>query len=301
MDNPSYLKLYNEAKLSVRINKALEIISNCKLCPHKCEVDRTQGEKGICESDSRIKIASYGPHFGEEKPLVGHKGSGTIFFSNCNLKCIYCQNYEISHYGKGHYVTPERLADIMINLQEKGCHNINLVTPTHMVYGILKSLKIACKKGLNIPLVYNSGGYESIETLNLLDGIIDIYMPDIKYGDSKKAEKYSNAPDYFKIVKKAIIEMYQQVGNLKTRNGIAKKGLIIRHLVLPKNISGSKGVIDFIVHEVSRDTFFNLMDQYYPSYKADQDDKLNKRIDYDRFNKLINYAQQRGLDMNRYK
>lgn len=298
MDNPSYLKLYNEAELSLRINKTREIISSCQLCPHKCEVDRTQGEKGICESNSRIKIASYGPHFGEEKPLVGHKGSGTIFFSNCNLKCIYCQNYEISHYGKGRYVTAERLAEIMMKLQQKGCHNINLVTPTHMVYGILKSLKIACEKGLNIPLVYNSGGYESVEILNLLDGIIDIYMPDIKYGDSKKAAKYSNAPNYFDVVKKAILEMHRQVGNLKTKNGIAKKGLIIRHLVLPENISGSKDIIDFIAQKVSKNTFFNLMNQYYPSYEADQYDKLNKRIDYYRFKKLINYAQQKGLDMN---
>lgn len=298
MDNSSYLKLYNESKLSLRINKTREIIRNCQLCPHKCGVDRTQGEKGICESDSRIKIASYGPHFGEEKPLVGHKGSGTIFFSNCNLKCVYCQNYEISHYGKGRYITPERLAEIMISLQEKGCQNINLVTPTHMVYGILKALKIACKNGLNIPLVYNSGGYESIETLNLLDGIIDIYMPDIKYADSKKAEKYSNAPNYFEIVRKAILEMFQQVGVLTTKYGIAQKGLIIRHLVLPENISGSKGIIDFIAQEVSKNTFLNLMDQYYPTYKADQYDKLNKRIDYYRFKKLINYAQKRGLDMN---
>lgn len=298
MDHPSYLKLYNESKLSLRINKALEIISGCQLCPHKCGVDRTQGEKGICESDSRIKIASYGPHFGEEKPLVGHNGSGSIFFSNCNLQCVYCQNYEISHYGNGHHITPEQLAEIMINLQEKGCHNINLVTPTHMIYGILKSLKIACKNGLNIPLVYNSGGYESIETLNLLNGIIDIYMPDIKYSDSKKAEKYSNAPNYFEIIRKTILEMYRQVGDLKTKNGIAIKGLIIRHLVLPENISGSKGIIDFIAQEVSKETFFNLMDQYYPSYNADQYDKLSKKIDYNRFKRLINYAQQRGLDMN---
>lgn len=295
---PSYLNLYEESKLSQRINKIRYIISDCQLCPHKCEVDRTEGEKGICESDSRIKIASFGPHYGEEKPLVGDKGSGTIFFSNCNLECVYCQNYEISHYGNGRFVTPERLAEIMINLQKKGCHNINLVTPTHMVYGILKALKIAIQKGLDIPLVYNSGGYESISTLKLLDGIIDIYMPDIKYGDSKKAKKYSNAPNYFETAKKAILEMHRQVGDLKTGNGIAVKGLIIRHLVLPNNISDSEKVIDFIAQKVSKYTFFNLMEQYYSSFKVDQYDKLNKKIDYTRFKRLINYAQQQGLDMN---
>lgn len=298
MVKPSYLKLQAESKLFQKINKAWDMIKNCHLCPQKCGVDRTEGEKGICESDSRIKIASYGPHYGEEKPLVGNKGSGTIFFSNCNLQCVYCQNNEISHYGNGRIVTPERLAEIMINLQNRGCQNINLVTPTHMVYGILKSLRIACKRGLNIPLVYNTGGYESIKTLNLLEGVIDIYMPDIKYGDSKKAEKYTNAPKYFETTKKAILEMHRQVGDLKTSNEIAVEGLIIRHLVLPENISDSKKVIDFIAKEVSKNTFFNLMDQYYPSFKADQYDKLNKKIDYYKFEKLINYSQQQGLNMN---
>ncbi len=292
---PSYIKLHKEGIIKKRVKELRELLKNCHLCPHHCEVNRIKGETGICNSDSRLKIASYGPHYGEEAPLVGNKGSGTIFFSNCSLKCVYCQNYEISQKGIGNYVKPAELAEIMLNLQERGCHNINFVTPTHMVYGIIKAVDIAAEKGLEIPLVYNTGGYDSVNTLKLLDGIIDIYMPDVKYASNKKAEKYSNAPNYYDIIKEVLKEMYNQVGDLKIENGIAKKGLLVRHLVLPADIAGTKEIINFLVNNISTNTYLNLMEQYYPSFQADNYPELNKRIDYRNYNELLKFAKEQGL------
>jgi putative pyruvate formate lyase activating enzyme len=295
MQEPSYLKLLQEGEIKKRIAKLKEIIRDCHLCPHNCKVNRLKGKTGVCKSDSRLKVASYGPHFGEEAPLVGTKGSGTIFFSNCSLECVYCQNYDISQKGHGQYMSPKEVADIMLNLQKRGCHNINFVTPTHMVYGIMKAVDKAIEQGLKIPLVYNTGGYDSVKTLKLLDGIIDIYMPDIKYADNKLAQKYSNAPDYFDIVKKAVTEMQKQVNDLEIVDGIAKKGLLVRHLVLPENISGTEKIIDFITNNISENTYFNLMKQYYPSYKADKYTKLNQKINNRKYQLLKSYANQKGL------
>lgn len=292
---PSYIKLHKQGIIKERIKKLKDILENCHLCPHHCEVNRIKGETGLCNSDSRIKIASYGPHYGEEAPLVGSKGSGTIFFSNCSLKCVYCQNYEISQKGLGNYIKPEELAEIMLNLQKRGCHNINFVTPTHMVYGIIKAVDIALEKSLEIPLVYNTGGYDSVNTLKLMEGIIDIYMPDVKYASNKKAEKYSNVPNYYDIIKDALIEMHKQVGDLQIKNGLAEKGLLVRHLVLPDHIAGTKDIIDFLVNSISVNTYLNLMKQYYPSFQVDKYPELNKRIDYSQYNKLLKYAKTRGL------
>jgi putative pyruvate formate lyase activating enzyme len=298
MQEPSYLKLHQEGEIKKRIAKLKEIIRDCHLCPHNCKVNRLKGKTGVCKSDSRLKVASYGPHFGEEAPLVGTKGSGTIFFSNCSLECVYCQNYDISQKGHGQYMSPKEVADIMLNLQKRGCHNINFVTPTHMVYGIMKAVDKAIEQGLKIPLVYNTGGYDSVKTLKLLDGIIDIYMPDIKYADNKLAQKYSNAPDYFDIVKKAVTEMQKQVNDLEIVDGIAKKGLLVRHLVLPENISGTEKIIDFITNNISENTYFNLMKQYYPSYKADKYTKLNQKINNRKYQLLKSYANQKGLRLD---
>ena len=298
MQEPSYLKLHREGEIKKRIAKLKEIIKDCHLCPHNCKVNRLKGETGVCKSDSRLKVASYGPHFGEEAPLVGTKGSGTIFFSNCSLQCVYCQNHDISQKGHGQYLDPKEVADIMLNLQKRGCHNINFVTPTHMVYGIIKAVDKAIEQGLRIPLVYNTGGYDSVKTLKLLDGIIDIYMPDIKYADNKLAKKYSNAPDYFNIVKKAVTEIHKQVNDLEIVDGIAKKGLLARHLVLPENISGTEKIIDFIADNISKNTYFNLMKQYYPSYKADKYTKLNQRVNNRKYQLLRSYANQKGLRLD---
>lgn len=294
---PSYRKLHKKGVIKNRIENIGEILKNCNLCPQNCQVNRLNGEMGACNSDYRIKIASFGPHYGEENVLVGNKGSGTIFFSNCNLKCAYCQNFEISQYGQGYYIKPEKLAEIMMQLQNRGCHNINLVTPTHMLYGILQALEIACEAGLNLPLVYNSGGYENVTTLKLLEGIVDIYMPDIKYADNNSAREYSFADNYYDIAKKAVLEMHRQVGDLKTLNKIAESGLIIRHLVLPEDIAKTEKIIDFIAKKISTNTFFNLMDQYYPYYNADKVDKLNQKVDYKNFLDLLRYAKEKGLRM----
>ncbi|MBU4310950.1 radical SAM protein, partial [bacterium] len=243
---PSYLKL-KKGELKKRTKKAYEILEECRLCPRECGVNRIKREKGFCKSGVLPIVSSFGPHFGEEPPLVGTHGSGTIFLTWCNLCCIYCQNYTISHLGEGREISLEEFASQMLSLQRRGCHNINFVTPTHFVPQILAALEIATEKGLNVPLVYNTGGYDQIETLKLLDGAFDIYMPDIKYSDSGIAEKYSSgASDYPEVVKKALREMHRQVGDLLIENGIAQRGLLIRHLVLPNNLAGTKETMHFI-------------------------------------------------------
>ena len=241
-------------------------------------------------------VSAYHPHFGEEKVLVGEKGSGACFLCSCNLACVYCQNYEISQLRIGKEVSFEKLAEIMMELQSRGCHNINLVTPTPQIPQIVKALSIAIEKGLKLPLVYNTNAYDSVETLKLLDGIIDIYMPDIKYSDDKNALKYSNAPHYFKIMKAAIKEMHRQVGDLiLDEEGIAVKGLLIRHLVLPNNLAGTEKIIKFIAKEISPNSFVNIMDQYYPCFRADQYLKLSRRITQEEYSQAINLAKKAGL------
>jgi len=262
---PGYLKLYQDEKLSRRIEALWAKLESCDICPHKCGVNRLKDEKGICKTGEKAKVSSFGPHFGEESPLVGRYGSGTIFFTNCNLSCIFCQNYDISHLGEGYEVNEERIAELMLSLQNMGCHNINFVTPTHMVPQIVKALLFAIERGLDIPLVYNTGGYDSVDTLKLLDGIFDIYMPDLKYSEDKIAQRYCSAKDYSQVVKQAIKEMHQQVGDLvMDERGIALRGLLIRHLILPDDLAGTYQAMKFIAEKISKNTYLNLMDQYRP-------------------------------------
>ncbi|HHU69584.1 MAG TPA: radical SAM protein [Thermoanaerobacterales bacterium] len=291
-----YLTLYKNNELSKRTQLAKEHLTNCYLCPHECGINRKE-ELGFCRSPDKVIVASYGPHFGEESVLVGSNGSGTIFFGFCNMRCVFCQNCEISQGGEGQIISNEKLAGIMLNLQEKyNCHNINLVTPTHFIPNILEALSIAAKNGLKLPLVYNCGGYERLETLKLLDGIIDIYMPDFKYSSDERGVKYSKVKDYPEKVKAALIEMDRQVGGLKTdKRGIAYRGLIIRHLVMPGGLNDTKEILKFIKDELSEDCLVNLMDQYSPAFKAFEYKEISMPLSYFEFEKAKNFAKKLGL------
>lgn len=288
--------LYLRRDLSVRIEQAREILEDCRFCPRYCHVNRLAGEVGQCGAGARVVVSSYGPHFGEEAPLVGNSGSGTIFFTNCNLKCIFCQNYNISQLGEGREVTKEELATVMLSLQARGCHNINLVSPTHVVHQILEALELAITGGLTIPLVYNCGGYESVDTLKLLEGIVDIYMPDMKYADDEIAREYSGVEDYASMSKAAVKEMHRQVGDLQiNKQGIAVRGLLVRHLVLPHRLAGTAEVVHFLAEEISRDTYLNVMAQYRPCHKASQFPLINRPITGEEFQEAVDLAQQHGL------
>jgi len=283
-------------ELSERLEMALEILSNCELCPRKCHVNRLKSDKGFCKTGRNAAVSSYGPHFGEEKVLVGRFGSGTIFFTHCNMACVFCQNYDISQLGKGNEVSAQELADIMLELQRTGCHNINLVSPTHCVAQMLEALLIAFEEGLKIPIVYNTGGYDSVDTLKLLDGIVNIYMPDIKYGDDETGNRYSQVPDYFTVAKKAVKEMHRQVGDLKTDDsGIAVKGLLARHLVLPGDLADTEKVMEFLATEISTETFVNIMDQYRPLYMAGQYPEFSRSINRAEFQRAVKIAQRYGI------
>jgi len=296
MSEPSYLRLYREGKLKDRIDKATELLRNCRLCPRECGVNRLSGETGFCQTGRRAKVASYNAHFGEESPLVGRSGSGTIFFSSCNLLCSFCQNYDISHLAEGVEVEPQQLAKMMTHLAGSGCHNINFVTPTHVVPQILEGLYLAVEHGLDVPLVYNTGGYDSVETLKILDGIFDIYMPDFKFWDQKWAEKFCNAPDYREKAADAIREMHRQVGDLEmNEGGIAIKGLLVRHLVMPNNAANTEEVMKFLADEISVNTYVNVMDQYRPCYRAKDDSIINRRITAEEFEAAIDSAGKAGL------
>jgi len=293
---PRYLNI-KEEEFDRRIEKVYKLLSPCEICPRKCMANRLEEGKGFCRSGEEVIVSSYNAHFGEEPPLVGNFGSGTIFFTNCNLKCVYCQNYPISQLGNGNKVSLLELAKIMLALQKRKCHNINLVTPTHFVPQILKSLKSAIKMGLRIPIVYNTSGYESVKTLKLLDGIIDIYLPDARYADNKIAQKYSSAPNYFEIMKKALKEMYRQVGDLVTdKIGITRSGLIVRHLVLPENLSGTKKIMRFIAREISPHTYISLMAQYFPAYQAEQFPLLSRRINREEYREALQAFKEEGLE-----
>ena len=266
------------------------------MCPRRCGVNRLAGESGECQVTTEVIVSSYGPHFGEEAPLVGRHGSGTIFFTYCNLHCAFCQNYTISQLGEGSPVDREKLASMMLSLQSKGCHNINLVSPTHVVPYILEALELAAAKGLHLPLVYNSGGYDTIETLKLLDGVVDIYMPDMKYSDEKIAEQLSGIKDYPKVNKAAIKEMHRQVGDLQLdEQGIAQRGLLVRHLVLPNGLAGTEEVVRFLAKEVSANTYINIMAQYHPCHKAFDMPKLARPLLRQEFHEAIDLAHQKGL------
>jgi putative pyruvate formate lyase activating enzyme len=265
---PSYRGLHKSGKLAERADTAMQMLTCCEVCPRRCRVDRTTGEIGYCRAGYMPAVSSYNPHFGEEAPLVGLYGSGTIFFAHCNMRCVYCQNFEISQCKAGREVSFDDLACMMLSLQDRGCHNINLVSPSHYVPQILNGIAIAAEKGLDTPIVYNSGGYDCVESLRLLDGVVDIYMPDAKYGSDDVAQALSDAPDYVERMQEALREMQRQVGDLECEGRIARKGMIIRHLVLPDNLAGTDAVMHFIAEEISRDAYVNIMDQYHPMGKV---------------------------------
>ncbi|MDP2920402.1 MAG: radical SAM protein [Dehalococcoidia bacterium] len=272
------------------------MLAECRLCPRECRVNRLAGQTGKCQTADSAIVSSYGPHFGEETPLVGKGGSGTIFFTHCNLKCIYCQNYTISQLGEGEPASAEKIARIMLHLQESGCHNINFVSPTHVVPFILEALVSATAHGLTVPLVYNTGGYDSLETLHLLDGVIDIYMPDMKYTDTKVAEELSGIKNYPSINHAAVKEMHRQVGDLAIdERGIAQRGLLVRHLVLPGKLAGTEEVTRFLAEEVSPDTYLNIMAQYHPAHRAMDNTLLSRRVTHEEYREALDYARRHGM------
>jgi putative pyruvate formate lyase activating enzyme len=282
--------------LEQRIPQAMSLLESCVICPRECRVNRIQGEKGACRVANDIVVSTASLHFGEEPPISGRHGSGTVFFSSCNLRCLYCQNYTISQEEHGQVISPEELARQMLSLQKRGAHNINLVTPTHLGPQIMAALLQAYRQGLDIPLVYNCGGYESLEMLRLWEDIVDIYMPDMKYGEEDMSSKYSSAPDYPQANRRAVLEMYRQVGDLKMDpRGVAVKGLLIRHLVLPNGIAGSETILRFIAEEISTNTFVSLMSQYFPQYKADEFPELNRRITRQEYARVKEVMQKLGL------
>ena len=293
---PAYGKL-GEREVGRRAAALGEIYQACRLCPRQCGVNRTKGQTGVCGSTSIARVASWHAHYGEERPLVGRRGSGTIFFSHCNLLCGYCQNWQISHLGEGADATDARVAGMMLDLQEQGCHNINLVTPTHLVPNIINAVRIAMRRGLRLPLVYNCGGYEPVEVLRLLDGVVDIYLPDYKYMDGAAAAKYSSgAADYPEVCAAAITEMHRQVGRLTVdENGVALRGLIIRHLVLPENLAGTDRFVKWVAERLSPDTCVNIMAQYHPEYRAALYPEINRRITREEFARAVEWAREAGL------
>lgn len=292
---PSYLKI-SKQELQDRIDKAISILSKCTLCPRECKVNREKGEKGFCLTGRYAYVASYNLHFGEEDPLVGTGGSGTIFFAGCNLGCVFCQNYDISHTTKHSVeVSCFELASIMLDLQEKGAHNINFVTPTHVVPQILEALPYAIEGGLKLPLVYNTSAYDKIETLKLLEGIVDIYMPDAKFSNPIYSKRYCHAEDYPEVAREAIKEMHRQVGDLVIKDGIALRGLLVRHLLMPDDIAGTKKWLEFLAKEISLNTYLNIMDQYRPCGEAYKFPELEGFISYEQYQDAIKLAYSMGF------
>lgn len=283
-------------RIGERAARMAQRLSRCDICPRLCRVDRNAGQLGVCRTGRAAPVASYGPHFGEEAPLVGFSGSGTVFFSGCNLRCVFCQNFEISHLGEGDEAGAEKLAAIFLSVQKMGCHNLNLVTPTHVAPQILEALAIAAARGLSLPVVYNCGGYESVEVLRELEGIVDIYMPDLKFLETDRAERYCGAPDYPDAARAAVREMARQVGPLVLdRRGIAARGLLVRHLVMPDEASTTRKVIDFLADEIGEDTYLNLMDQYRPRGRALDFPEIGRRTSSTEWLEARDYALYRGL------
>jgi putative pyruvate formate lyase activating enzyme len=297
---PRYIKEKQQGGLLKKIKQSSALLASCTLCPRQCKVDRTKGELGYCATGEKAVVASFSAHFGEEPQLVGDKGSGTIFFSHCNLKCIFCQNYDISVTGMGQEVDDEKLASVMLYLQKIGCHNINLVTPSHVVPQILKALDIAVDNGLNIPLVYNCSGYESIDTLRILKNIIDIYMPDFKFWEPDISKIYCHARNYPQIARKAVREMYDQVGDLKVDTaGIARSGLLVRHLVMPGNLDGTYHILKFLKEKVSPRTHVNIMSQYHPMGDARRIKEISNPLTPEEFRKALHMAKKLNLKIIR--
>ena len=294
---PGYIALFNSGELECRANALEERLASCDICPRECHVNRLQNELGFCHSGHLPIVSAVCAHHGEEPVISGSRGSGTIFFSYCNLRCMFCQNYSISQLGQGRVATKGEIAKMMLALEERGCHNINLVTPTHVVPQILEALEIAVGLGLSIPLVYNCGGYESVETLELLDGIVDIYMPDMKYSNERNARRFSGVKDYPEANRAAVKEMHRQVGDLQIdERGVARRGLLIRHLVLPNGVAGTEGVVRFIAEEISRNTYLNVMAQYYPAHRAFKLPALSRPLRNEEFLEAVNIARGHGLE-----
>ncbi|MFH1718433.1 MAG: radical SAM protein [Planctomycetota bacterium] len=279
------------------VQRLWDCIDPCMLCPRRCKAHRSKDEAGFCGIGGKAVVSSIGPHFGEESVLVGRGGSGTIFFAGCNLGCVFCQNFDISHHRHGRETTIEQLALSMLELQDYGCVNINFVTPTHVIAAIVAAIELARKDGLTLPTVYNTGGYDSVETLRLLEGFMDIYMPDMKYSDSKVAEELSAAPDYPQVNRQAVKEMHRQVGDLREEKGLATRGLLVRHLVLPENLAGSFEIIDFLAEHISRRTTINVMDQYRPCCEAASHPKINRRPTSEEIQSVRRYAVKKGLNV----
>jgi putative pyruvate formate lyase activating enzyme len=294
---PAYEKLEREGKLAERVKLAYSIFEECQLCPRQCGANRLDGERGYCRAPARVVVYAAQPHFGEEISLVGQHGSGTIFFSNCNLRCVFCQNWPIALEGRGNEVDDKHLADMMLYLQGIGCHNINLVTPTHVMPNILNATRIAFNKGLRIPLVYNTSGYERVEILKILDGIVDIYLPDMKYTDADKAAKYmSGASDYPEVTEKAIIEMHRQVKeHLVDKRGIAIRGVMIRHLVMPNRVAGTKKFVKWVAKNLPKSTYVNIMSQYRVEYKAFDYPEICRGLTVEEYLEAMNWAEEYGL------
>ncbi len=294
---PAYLQLERNGQLALREIALHDILKKCQLCPRKCEIDRSAGEHKTCHGADKLRVHSTGPHYGEEKPLVGKRGSGTVFFSYCNLRCCFCQNWEIAHRGDGSDVGHRTLAAAMLELQRRGCHNVNLVTPTHMVPHIVSALRIAITQGLRLPLVYNTGGYDSVRTIELLDGIVDIYMPDFKFQSSQVAHRFcEEASDYPLAARTAIKEMHRQVGVLRTdTQGVAQRGLLFRHLFMPNNLAGTDRFVKWVARELSPDSYVNLMSQYRPEYLASTYPEIDRRLTPFEWNKAVGWAKSAGL------
>jgi putative pyruvate formate lyase activating enzyme len=293
---PAYLELLRSGELAERVKIAYERMSCCTLCAVACKVDRLSGELGVCRTPARARMSSYGPHLGEEDPLRGWRGSGTIFFARCNLRCQYCQNHDISQADSGELVEPEELAAVMLELQSYGCHNINFVSPSHVVPQILAGVLIAAQAGLRLPLVYNTGGYDALEALELLDGVIDIYMPDMKYASPQIGLRYSRVRNYPQVNQAAIKEMHRQVGDLQIdERGVATRGLLVRHLVLPNGLAGTEAIVHFLAEQISTNTYLNLMDQYRPAYNAQRYEKLKRSLKTGEFQEAQRLALEAGL------
>ena len=295
---PAYLKLEAKGEFADRIEQAYGILKECRLCPRRCGVNRLGGERGFCRAPDKVVVYTHSPHFGEEIPLVGNRGSGTIFFSNCNLRCVFCQNWPIAHSGRGRPITDEALAGMMLDLQSRGCHNINVVTPTHVMPHILSATKLAMQQGLRLPLCYNTSSYESIETVKLLDGIVDIYLPDLKFMDGAESARYNlaEAADYPEVAQAAISEMYRQVGNLLTDGrGIALRGLMIRHLVMPNRVAGTREFVHWVADNLSTVTYVNIMAQYRVEHRAFDYPEIARAITSEEYVEAMEWAIEAGL------
>ena len=293
---PAYRRTHEQGQLVRKIEAALEILDDCVICPRECHINRTSGETGVCQTGRRAWVSSYSPHYGEEEPLVGTGGSGTIFFTHCNLRCNFCQNFDISHEGQGQKVSADQLAQMMLALQAGGCHNINFVTPSHVVPQILEALLLAIEGGLNIPLVYNSSAYDHVATLQLLEGICDIYMPDFKFWDAAIAETTCDASDYPEVARQALREMHRQVGDLVlSPDGRALRGLLIRHLVLPQDAANTGAIMRFLADEISTNSYVNVMSQYRPCGRASEVKVLNRPLTAAEYRTALQLARDAGI------